>query len=143
MTNDSLSVKQQNSKNSIQYPVEMEVPPISVIIDNSQLTHSTVLSNQHLSSNVSKSISANNQNNYQSVQLSLKSNTAVDNGDTTIHVQKNVIPSPPLTHYNSSANIEKRKLPVRRHSYKSVDMEKTTGRVVIVSSMYFCSVNGI
>lgn len=127
MTNDSLSVKQQNSKNSIQYPVEMEVQPISVIIDNYRLTHSTVLSNQHLSSNVSKSISANNQNIYQSVQLSLKLNTAVDNGDTTIHVQKNVIPSPPLIHYNSSANIEKRKPPVRRHSYKSVDMEKTTG----------------
>lgn len=121
----------------------MEVQPIPVIIDNSRLTHSTVLSNQSPSFNGSKSLSVNTQYNYQSDQLSLKSNTAVDNRDTIIPVQKNVIPNPPLIHYNSSANTEERKPPARKHSEESVDMEENTGQVVVLLPRYYSSANRI
>ena len=135
-----MSKTKQHSKSNIHHSVEIEVQPIPVIIDNRQPTNSTELRNEHPPSNTNKPKSGDIQNNLLSDQSSLKSNVIVDgNRDVTIHIQKNMIPSPPLIHHHTSTNLEGEKPPIRKHLEKRVDVEQNASQIRNLTSKYFYS----
>ena len=139
-----MSKTKQDSKSNIHHSVEIEVLPIPVIIDNRQPINSTELRNEHPASNTNVLKSKDITSNLQSDQSSLKSNVIVDgNRDVTIHIQKNMIPSPPLIHHHSSANLEGKKPPIRKHLEKRVDVEQNASQIRNLTSKYFYSANKI
>ena len=134
---------QQNMKNMIKHEVEMSEQLFRTIIDNYRLSLSTEFRNEHPTSNTSFLKSKDINCNLQSDQSSLKSDVIVGNRNVTIPIQKNVSPNPPLMHYHTSANLEEKRPPIRKHLEKRVDAEQTVSQIRNLSSKYVYSANKI
>ena len=134
---------QQNMKNMIKHEVEMSEQLFRTIIDNYRLSLSTEFRNEHPTSNTSFLKSKDINCNLQSDQSSLKSDVIVGNRNVTIPIQKNVSPNPSLIHYPTSANLEEKKPPIRKHLEKRVDVEQNVSQIRNLSSKYLYSANKI
>ena len=143
MINDSLSEMKQNMMNRINHVVEMNAQSIRTIIDNYRSSLSTEFGNEHPTSNTSFLKSKDTNSNLQSDQSSLKSDVIVGNRNVTIPIQKNVSPNPPLMHHPTSATLEEKKPPIRKHLEKRVDVEQNVSQIRNLSSKYFYSANKI
>ena len=133
----------QNMENRINHVVEMNAQSIRIIIDNHRSSLSTEFRNEHPTSNTNILKSKDINSNLQSDQSSLKSDVIVGNRNVTIPIQKNVSPNPSLIHHPTSANLEEKKPPIRKHLEKRVDVKQNVSQIGNLSSKYFYSANKI
>ena len=133
----------QNMENRINHVVEMNAQSIRTIIDNHRSSLSTEFRNEHPTSNTNILNSNDINSNLQSDQSSHKSDVIVGNRNVTIPIQKNVSPNPPLIHHPTSANLEEKKPPIRKHLEKRVDVEQNVSQIRNLSSKYLYSANKI
>ena len=133
----------QNMENRINHVVEMNAQSIRIIIDNHRSSLSTEFRNEHPTSNTNILKSKDINSNLQSDQSSLKSDVIVGNRNITIPIQKNVSPNPPLIHHPTSANLEEKKPPIRKHLEKRVDVEQNVSQIGNLSSKYVYIANKI
>ena len=133
----------QNMENRINHVVEMNAQSIRTIIDNHRSSLSTEFRNEHPTSNTNILNSNDINSNLQSDQSSHKSDVIVGNRNVTIPIQKNVSPNPPLIHHPTSANLEEKKPPIRKHLEKRVDVEQNVSQIGNLSSKYVYIANKI
>ena len=133
----------QNMENRINHVVEMNAQSIRIIIDNHRSSLSTEFRNEHPTSNTNILNSNDINSNLQSDQSSHKSDVIVGNRNVTIPIQKNVSPNPPLIHHPTSANLEEKKPPIRKHLEKRVDVEQNVSQIGNLSSKYVYIANKI